>query len=155
MIWRFLPFLMIGLSACASGPGLQTHWPAHPDDSAWIEASLDRRLSESLGTLATLSARLADETSPEDALAVAQDAAAAAAAMRALANARAATAGTGAEARRALLFATAAAACHEGVTRIAARIGAEDGGISPAEALRRAQLACLSCQTLRMVTTAS
>lgn len=151
MIRKLLPLLTLALAACAAAPGLQTHWPAHPEDSAWIEASLDRRLAESLGTLATLSARLGEETAPEDALAAAQEAAFAAAAMRALAHARAATAGTGPEARRALLFVAAAAACHEGVTRIAARIGATDGGISPEEALRRAQVACLSCQTLRMV----
>jgi cytochrome c5 len=148
-----LPILCLALSACAGGPGLQTQWPAHPEDAAWIEASLDRRMAESLGALALLSAQI-DAAGPGGRpLAAAQDAALAAASVRALANARAAIAGSGAEARRALLFATAAAACHEGVARIAPRIGAGDDGPSPAEALRLAQFACISSQTLRSIAT--
>ncbi|MFN7176599.1 MAG: hypothetical protein ACK4MX_06880 [Thermaurantiacus sp.] len=149
-----LSILCLGLSACAGGPGLLVQWPAHPDDAAWLEASLDRRLGESLGALAALSTQMQTETAADAVMASAQDAILAAGAMRALANARAATAAQGADARRALLFAAAAAACHEGVARIAPRIGAEDGGASATEALRLAQLACLSGQTLRMVASA-
>ncbi|MFN3591325.1 MAG: hypothetical protein ACK4TG_03970 [Thermaurantiacus sp.] len=149
-----LSILCLALSACAGGPGLRAQWPAHPDDAAWLEASLDRRLGESLGALAALSTQMQTETAADAVMASAQDAILAAGAMRALANARAATAAQGADARRALLFAAAAAACHEGVARIAPRIGAEDAGASATEALRLAQLACLSGQTLRMVASA-
>lgn len=152
MIRALIPVVIaLSLGACTGGASLETRWPPHPEDAAWVEASLDRRLAESLAALGLLSGALDSAASPETARRLAAEAAAAAAALRAVAQARAAMAGTGPEAQRALLFAAAAAACHEGVVRIGPRIEAADGGPTPAQALRRAQLACLSCQTLRML----
>jgi hypothetical protein len=152
MIRRFAPVLLaLGLCACTSGASLETRWPAHPDDAAILEERIDRRLSESLDALGALSLALETSAHPEEALAAATRATAAAAALRALAQARTAMAGIGADGQRALLFAAAAAACHEGVAKIGPRIGAEDGRLAPATALRRAQVACLACQTLRVL----
>lgn len=142
------PALLLLLAACTGVPSLQTGWPAHPEDAAWMEASVDRRLGESLSSIAHLSLLLAMADADPVSIRVAADASTdAAAAFRAIAAARVATAGT--EAGRAALFAASAAACHESVARVALQIAAHDS--SAADALRLAQLTCLSSQTMRLV----